>query len=108
DEGDGSGRRRRRRGRRGGRRAREEVRAADPYGWVRVRVPHVDGGYGWYDPALAMPQAAGRPPEARSEQRPEQRHEQRHEPRPESAQPAAAASRPSAATPDSDIWVELP
>ena len=104
DEGDEQGaRRRRRRGRRGGRRAREEVRAADPYSWVRVRVPHVDGVYGWYDPALAMPQAPrpaeSHPPEAR--QRGEARPEPRHEPA-----PARVAAAPGA--PDQDIWVELP
>jgi ribonuclease E len=100
DEGDDrGGRRRRRRGRRGGRRAREEVRAADPYGWVRVRVPHVDGVYGWYDPALAMPQARPgetRPPEARSEPRAERQAEP--------AKPAAVAAAESG----QDIWVELP
>jgi ribonuclease E len=106
DEGDDrNGRRRRRRGRRGGRRAREEVRTADPYGWVRVRVPHVDGVYGWYDPALAMPQ--NRPAEAHApEGRAEHRAEHRAEPAP--AQPVAAAPAPAAAAPDQDIWVELP
>ncbi|HEY4029820.1 MAG TPA: Rne/Rng family ribonuclease [Caulobacteraceae bacterium] len=105
DEGeDRNGRRRRRRGRRGGRRAREEVRAADPYSWVRVRVPHVDGVYGWYDPALAMPQA--RPNEAHpNEARPS---EARAESRAEPAQ-AVAAPRAAAPTgPEADIWVELP
>ncbi len=113
DEGDDEhgNRRRRRRGRRGGRRAREEVRAADPYGWVRVRVPHVDGVYGWYDPALAMPQAPrpeGRPAEAR-DARPEGRHEPRHEQRPEPApQPVRAAASPATTQAEADVWVELP
>ncbi|MGZ3370852.1 MAG: Rne/Rng family ribonuclease, partial [Caulobacteraceae bacterium] len=103
DEGDDRGsRRRRRRGRRGGRRAREEVRAADPYSWVRVRVPHVDGVYGWYDPALAMPQA--RPAEAQPAEA-RQRGEARSEARPEPA-PARVAAAPAAS--DQDIWVELP
>jgi ribonuclease E len=102
DEGEErGGRRRRRRGRRGGRRAREEVRAADPYGWVRVRVPHVDGVYGWYDPALAMPQA--RPLEPRPAE-PRAPVEQRPEP----AAPQPVAPAPVAAAPDQDIWVELP
>jgi ribonuclease E len=111
DEGDDEhgGRRRRRRGRRGGRRAREEVRAADPYGWVRVRVPHVDGVYSWYDPALAMPQA--RPVEARAEGLPaedrEPRAEQRPEQRPEAVAQAVAAS-PATTQAEADIWVELP
>ncbi len=97
DEGDDrNGRRRRRRGRRGGRRAREEVRTADPYGWVRVRVPHVDGVYSWYDPALAMPQGRAPESQARAEQRPE----------PAPTQPAVDPA-PAAAS-DADIWVELP
>jgi len=114
EEGDDrNGRRRRRRGRRGGRRAREEVRTADPYGWVRVRVPHVDGVYGWYDPALAMPQAPrpnearpneARPNEARpSEARPPEARAERAEPA-----PVQAVSAPMAAASDQDIWVELP
>jgi len=97
DEGedDAAGRRRRRRGRRGGRRAREDVRVADPYGWVRVRVPHIDGVYSWYDPALAMPQARPAP-----------------EPRPERAETEADAPapplRPTAPAAEGEIWVELP
>jgi len=107
EEGDDhNGRRRRRRGRRGGRRAREEVRTADPYGWVRVRVPHVDGVYSWYDPALAMPQ--NRPPEFRSAE--DHRSEPRSESRAEQhAEPAPARARPPAAAESGqDIWVELP
>jgi ribonuclease E len=94
--------RRRRRGRRGGRRAREEVRAVEPYSWIRVRVPHVDGVYSWYDPALAMPQA--RPPlETRA---PEARVLETHaETVPE---PIVHAAAPVAAPGDGDIWVELP
>jgi ribonuclease E len=99
DDEDGSGRRRRRRGRRGGRRAREEVRTADPYGWVRVRVPHVDGVYGWYDPALAMPQAPRPPQDDRAEPRAESAH---------APAPAAVAAPARSAQPDADIWVELP
>jgi ribonuclease E len=115
EEGDDrNGRRRRRRGRRGGRRAREEVRTADPYGWVRVRVPHVDGVYGWYDPALAMPQnrPEGRPPEGR-EGREDRAFEERRsgQARPEArdVETSAAVAAPAASSqPDSDIWVELP
>ena len=99
DGDDRNGRRRRRRGRRGGRRAREDVRVADPYGWVRVRVPHVDGVYSWYDPALAMPQA--RPPE--------QQHQDRPQPSPAAASaPAPVASGRPAPVSGDDMWVELP
>jgi ribonuclease E len=100
DSEEGRARRRRRRGRRGGRRAREEVRttAADPYSWTRVRVPHVDGVYSWYDPALAIA-----PPRPASEGQ--------GEPRPErvSAEAPSPAVRPQAPASDGgDIWVELP
>ena len=117
EEGDDhNGRRRRRRGRRGGRRAREEVRTTDPYGWVRVRVPHVDGVYTWYDPALAMPQGGpqdARPPEPRQgeSRQGESRHGEARQGEPRQGE-ARAEQRPrpapAAATPDSDIWVELP
>jgi ribonuclease E len=96
DTEEGRNRRRRRRGRRGGRRAREEVRNVDPYSWTRVRVPHVDGIYSWYDPALAIAQP--RPA-------PEPRIERDYEP------VAAAATVAPVATPpqsDDDVWVELP
>jgi ribonuclease E len=99
---DENGRRRRRRGRRGGRRAREEVRVADPYGWVRVRVPHVDGVYSWYDPALAMPQA-------RPAEQPRAEQERSEQERPErAAAPARTASARPAPVSGDDIWVELP
>jgi len=96
DEADGSeegrGRRRRRRGRRGGRRAREEVRTADPYGWTRIRVPHSDGVYTWFDPALATQTPAPSPrPLAEAEG-----------PR---AQPDPAPTHQAS---EGDIWVELP
>ncbi len=97
---DRNGRRRRRRGRRGGRRAREEVRVADPYGWVRVRVPHVDGVYSWYDPALAMPQAR-QPGEAHAEA-PAQVHTQTQ------ATAQVARAPVAAAQPESDIWSSCP
>jgi ribonuclease E len=95
DSEEGRARRRRRRGRRGGRRAREEVRSVDPYSWTRVRVPHVDGVYSWYDPALAI--APPRPVEPRLEQAVSS----------EAAppQPIARASAPAA---EGDMWVELP
>ncbi len=97
DTEEGRNRRRRRRGRRGGRRAREEVRNVDPYSWTRVRVPHVDGVYSWYDPALAIA-----PPRPAIESRP-----QPIDPPIASAQPAPS---PVTTAPDSgeDIWVELP
>jgi ribonuclease E len=103
---DQNGHRRRRRGRRGGRRAREDVRNVEPYSWVRVRVPHVDGVYSWYDPALAMPQARPAAPEPRLVPMQEQPRLVPMEAAPEpellvEATPAAPAS-------DSDIWVELP
>jgi ribonuclease E len=91
--------RRRRRGRRGGRRAREDVRGAgDVYGWTRIRVPHGDGVYAWFDPATAVPTARA--------------------PGESSAQPAQPAPEPQAAldtappvaalASDVDMWVELP
>jgi ribonuclease E len=97
DSEEGRARRRRRRGRRGGRRAREDVRVAEPYGWTRVRVPHVDGVYSWYDPALAIASAPPRPAD-------EPRLEQvRVEP---VARPPQA--RPSTPAAEGEIWVELP
>jgi ribonuclease E len=99
DSEEGRARRRRRRGRRGGRRAREEVRNVDPYSWTRVRVPHVDGVYSWYDPALAIAQ-----PRPASEPRSESQHE------PVTAEAAAPSARPTAAAPEGGdyMWVELP
>jgi ribonuclease E len=100
DSEEGRARRRRRRGRRGGRRAREEVRTStDPYSWTRVRVPHVDGVYSWYDPALAIA-----PPRPASEAHDESRHESRHE---RVSAEAAPAVRPQAPE-GGDMWVELP
>jgi len=99
DDGEGGedrgARRRRRRGRRGGRRAREDVRVADPYAWTRIRVPHADGVYTWFDPALAVPPALPpRPVQAEAQSAP-------------SPEPAASSSAAPAAEP-SDMWVELP
>jgi ribonuclease E len=96
DTEEGRNRRRRRRGRRGGRRAREDVRNVDPYSWTRVRVPHVDGVYSWYDPALAIA-----PPRPAAEPRMET---------PSAAAPPAPSISPAISEPqDSDyIWVELP
>jgi ribonuclease E len=93
---DGRGRRRRRRGRRGGRRAREDVRVADPYAWVRIRVPHSDGVYTWFDPALATtpsPKPAYADGDVTS--------------------PAITVEPPALAAPaaregEEDVWVELP
>jgi ribonuclease E len=97
--------RRRRRGRRGGRRAREEVRAVEPYSWVRVRVPHVDGVYSWYDPALAMPQPrlVQEPPIERA---PAEALAIVTEAPPAAEEPAVLLAAPEA--PADDIWVELP
>ncbi len=86
--------RRRRRGRRGGRRAREDVRTADAYGWTRIRVPHSDGVYTWFDPALAT---ASQPRPAPAEGA---------APSAQVRQPEPQVARPPQA--DSDIWVELP
>ena len=95
DSEEGRARRRRRRGRRGGRRAREDVRVAEPYGWTRVRVPHVDGVYSWYDPALAIA-----PPRPANEAGPQ----------PAAAEPAARPPQARSAAPaaEGEIWVELP
>jgi ribonuclease E len=106
DSEEGRARRRRRRGRRGGRRAREDVRGVDPYSWTRVRVPHVDGVYSWYDPALAIAQP--RPaPDMRQDPRPAPRYE------PVAAEPTAYAApslppEPAIAEGGDDLWVELP
>ncbi len=102
----GRGRRRRRRG---GRRTREEVRTTDPYAWTRIRVPHIDGVYSWYDPALAIAQP-------RPEQRPDARPERDDRPERTEAAPQAREGRgrgrgqaPAAAAESGDyIWVELP
>ncbi len=104
DSEEGRARRRRRRGRRGGRRAREDVRVSDPYSWTRVRVPHVDGVYSWYDPALAIA-AQNRPPEGRPE-RPER--PERQDPRAEAVSAPPHAARAPAPAGAGDIWVELP
>jgi ribonuclease E len=96
DSEEGRAHRRRRRGRRGGRRAREDVRVTDTYGWTRVRVPHVDGVYSWYDPALAIAAPS------RSAQEP--RHEQ-GDAETVARAPQARASAPAA---EGEIWVELP
>jgi len=97
DTEEGRNRRRRRRGRRGGRRAREEVRNVDPYSWTRVRVPHVDGVYSWYDPALAI--APSRPA---MEARPEPIDQPRAEPAPAPTRVTIAPAK------GDDMWVELP
>ena len=91
---DGHGRRRRRRGRRGGRRAREDVRTADPYAWARIRVPHADGVYTWFDPSSVAPAPAPRPPMNDGEA----------PARAEARTPVQAA----APTEAGDMWVELP
>jgi ribonuclease E len=98
----GRSRRRRRRGRRGGRRAHEEVRTADAYGWTRARTPDGADPYGWYEPASA---AAAAPVQVANDEAP----------RPAASAAAeavieaevAVAAAPVAEEP-SDIWVELP
>jgi ribonuclease E len=111
---DQDGRRRRRRGRRGGRRAREDVRPADVYGWTRVRVPHTDGVYTWFDPA-SLPPPQDRPERFERTDRPVEALPVAAE----AAEPAPsvyafvdeAAGEPPAPVVEAaneDIWVELP
>ncbi len=93
---DGRGHRRRRRGRRGGRRARADVRTVDSYSWTRIRVPHADGVYTWFDPALATTsQARPAPVEGSAPAAP-------------FGEPDQPLIRPPAPQGDSEIWVELP
>ncbi|HUO22461.1 MAG TPA: ribonuclease E/G [Caulobacteraceae bacterium] len=102
---DQNSRRRRRRGRRGGRRAREEVRTTDPYAWIRIRVPHADGVYTWFDPSLATQAPRPAPADAAT-----YGAAPREPIEPQAESPAAVPVRAAAApaTESSDIWVELP
>ena len=98
EDGGGRGRRRRRRGRRGGRRAPEETRPADSYGWTRARTPDGSDPYGWYDTA-----PSGAPAQPANDQPVNDQ--------PMTAVTPAAAEAPvatPAATAEADVWVELP